>query len=284
MRVELVSEITCDLGEAPLWIPETEELVWLDINGQRLHRLRASDEQTAMTLLPEMVTALGLCADEGFVVATRVGFGRMDAAGTLITPLARAVISRRGDRMNDGAVAPDGSFWAGSYVPEARAGSGALWRVDASGAVRRQIVGVTISNGLDWYADDEASMLYADSASGGVDKCLIADDGTVASRERFIDVAASDGVPDGLTIDDQGNVWVAIWGAGEVRCYDSDGRLQDIVSVPTPHVASCVLGGADRKTLFITTAREDLDDPGPLDGRLYAYRAPHGGQKPSRFR
>jgi sugar lactone lactonase YvrE len=283
LQAELVSECACELGESPLWMPDQSQLAWLDIIGQRLYRLHPADGTIRVTVLPEMITAIGLCTATELIASTRVGFGMLDPDTGAVRHLGPALIEHSAERMNDGAVAPDGSFWAGSQAPEDRAGSGSVWRIDATGTTTRQISGVTISNGIDWFPRDSQSMLYVDSASGGVDLCAIADDQTVTSRHRLIDIDETDGEPDGLTIDEGGNAWVAIWGAGEVRSYDSSGRLHEVVLLPARNVSSCIFGGPDRRTLYITSARQDLERPGPLDGCLYACRMPQRGQAPRRF-
>lgn len=280
MRAEAIGDVVCELGESPLWMPDSVELAWLDITGRQLHRLRDGSDESSSLALSDVVTALGLTTTPEFVVATRSGFGRLDTATGTVYAIGEPLVTDPGSRMNDGGVAPDGSFWAGSYVPKEHAGSAALWRLQEGTGAARQLDGVTISNGLDWYADDPRVMLYVDSASGGVDRLELDDDGRVGSRVRFVDIDPQLGEPDGLTLDADGIAWVAIWGGSQVHGYDRAGRLQEVIDVPARHPSSCAFGGEDGRTLYITSALEGLSDPDPSDGRLFCRRLPCAGQPP----
>lgn len=283
LSAEAVGDVVCELGESPVWLPDTGELAWLDITGERLHRLDVASGEITSIATAAMVTALGLTEGRELIAATRTGFGRLDPDTGAVQPIGDPVVAHEADRMNDGAVAPDGSFWAGSMVEDERAGAGALWRLHGRDAIARQLDGITISNGMDWYPDDPRTMLYVDSATGAIDVLALDADARIASRRRLADVDPSDGEPDGLSIDAEGTAWVAVWGAGEVRGYGRDGRLQEVIAVPARQPSSCVFGGAGLTTLFITSAREDLADPGPDDGRLYRCALPVAGQPPRRY-
>jgi len=150
---------------------------------------------------------------------------------------------------------------------------------------RREILGdVGLSNGLDW-SDDRESFYYADSASGGVDVFVTdPETGTLGRRRRFVTVG---GVPDGLTLDAEGCVWVAIWGGGELRRYTPGGALDTVVSLPVRQVTSAAFGGADLGTLYITTARENLTPADlreqPHAGDIFACTPGVRGRPPFRF-
>ena len=283
LQAEVIGDATCELGESPLWDPDRGELLWIDITGARLHRLHIRSGTIDTVPMSATVTAIGLTGGVELVAATAGGFGRLDPDGGTVTPRSREIVTDAGDRMNDGAVAPDGSFWAGSCVGPGRVGDGALWRWRGGEEPERMLGGVTISNGLDWLAGDPQTMLYVDSASGGIDCLTLSALGDVSSRRRLVDVDPQDGEPDGLCLDQQDLAWVAIWGAGEIRAYDVSGRVQDVIAVPARHPSSCIFGGEDRRTLYITSARQGLSDHGPLDGRLFACRLPVPGCSPRRF-
>ena len=283
VRAETIGEVACELGESPLWIPERGELVWLDITGRALHAYDARDGVIRSLALSATVTAIGLSRGHQLVVATASGFGSLDPVSGTATPLSMGLAIGPGERMNDGAVAPDGSFWAGSQVPEQRAGAASLWRWREGSDPELVLDGVTISNGMDWLADGPTSMLYVDSFSGGVDRLTFSGEGEIVERRRIIEIDRADGEPDGLCLDEDGRAWVAIWGGSEVRAYDVHGRLQEVVVLPVRNPSSCTFGDADRRTLYITSAREDLAAPGPIDGRLLACRLPVRGGAPRRF-
>jgi sugar lactone lactonase YvrE len=165
--------------------------------------------------------------------------------------LDRAVV-----RFNDGKPDPWGNFCAGTCAwQEQGAPPCSLYRLSPDGAVSEIVGDVGLSNGLDW-SDDRRSFYFADSASGGVDVFATdPDTGTLGRRRRFVTVG---GVPDGLTLDAEGCVWLAVWGSGELRRYTPEGELDTVVRLPVSQVTSAAFGGADLSTLYITTARENF--------------------------
>lgn len=274
-----VTDVRCELGESPLWLPGHGELAWLDIAGHELHRFAPERQTTRSIPLTAEVSAIGLGSDTELIAAVHDGFGWVDLATGEVRNIGDRLISHPLGRMNDGAVGPDGAFWGGSKLPADHAAKGGLWRLDASGTTRRVVDRATISNGLDWFPGQSSRMLYVDSASGGVDQLTIAPDGSVVSRTRVIDIDPVVGEPDGLTIDAEGQVWVAIWGGAQVLRYDAAGTHTATIRTSAEHTSSCCFGGADGRTLFITSAREGLAAPGPADGCLFACRLPVGGQR-----
>jgi sugar lactone lactonase YvrE len=165
--------------------------------------------------------------------------------------------------MNDGACDPEGRFWAGSMAYDATPGAGSLFRVDRDGTLTTVLEGVTVSNGLAWDPDGR-SLYYIDSATGGVDRFTYdRATGDVAGRRRMIEVPRELGEPDGMTVDADGCLWIALWNGGQVRRYDPGGRLLESVEVPVARPTSCAFGGRALDRLFVTTSRFGLD-PGAL--------------------
>jgi sugar lactone lactonase YvrE len=284
LYAQAVADVTCELGESPLWLPDSQELAWLDILGRRLHRFDPGSGLVRSTTLDAEVTAIGLSGNDELIAAVEDGFGWVDpATGRVRRPSWPRPVRHPLGRMNDGAVSPDGAFWSGAKVPSHAASEGGLWRLDPSGAVTEVLESAVISNGLDWFPDDDTRMLYVDSPTGGVDGLQLGDRGVPISRQRVIEIDPASGEPDGLTIDAQGGAWVAIWGAGEVRRYGRSGALETLVHVDARHSSSCCLGGHDGRTLFITSAREGLSEPGEADGRLFTCRVEVPGQPARRF-
>lgn len=280
LEAEAVTDLVCELGESPLWLPVAGEVAWLDITAQRLHRFDPRTLVTRTVSLTAEVTALGLGPGAELIAAVHDGFGWVDPETGAVRAFGDPLVSHPLGRMNDGGVGPDGAFWAGSKLPGENAADGGLWRLDPDGSVRRIVEGATISNGFDWFSGQPSRMLYVDSPTGGVDRLELRDDGSLAARTRIVDIDPALGEPDGLTIDEDGHAWVAIWGGSQVRRYDADGTLTDVVRTSARHTSSCCFGGDDGRTLFITSAREGIDDPGPSDGGLFACRVPVRGQGP----
>jgi sugar lactone lactonase YvrE len=196
-------------------------------------------------------------------VATERGFGLLATGGDLTT--LPDVWDDATVRMNDGACDQQGRFFCGSMAYGAAPGRGALYRLDPDGTVHPVHSGITISNGIGW-SPDGSRAYYVDSGTGRVDVCSP----DLVERRPFVTVPETTGTPDGLTVDADGGVWVALWGGSAVHRYSPDGELDQVVSLPVAQVSSCAFGGEDLDTLFITTSREGLSDPEPAAGALFA--------------
>jgi sugar lactone lactonase YvrE len=242
------------LGEGPVWDPDTGRLLWVDIDAGEVHWF---DPQAGTDRKVGFGRSVGAAAQRtagGLILAVQEGFVSWEDG------VERAVARVNDDpeiRMNDGKVDPAGRFWAGTMAEDERPGAGTLYRLDPDHSVHAMLGDVTISNGLDW-SHDAQTMYFIDSMAGGID-ALDYDlaTGGIANRRRIIEIPESLGVPDGMTVDAADRLWVAIWGAGEVRRYDPGGSLLTVVDVAA-EVTSCAFGGADLADLYITTA---LDEP-----------------------
>jgi sugar lactone lactonase YvrE len=188
--------------------------------------------------------------------------------------------------MNDGKCDPSGAFLAGTMHRDEVAGAGALYRLSPDGSVDRLISGVTISNGLGWSPSGDR-MYYVDSPTQAVDVVDYDAFGPLGGRRRFAEIAPADGMPDGLAVDAEGGVWVALWGGSQVRRFTADGMLDDIVELPVSQVTSCAFGGEDWGELYITSASWEYDEARfqdePLAGAVFAARPGVSGMPTSRF-
>jgi sugar lactone lactonase YvrE len=197
----------------------------------------------------------------GHVVATERGFGLLSP--TDLTALGD-VWSDETVRMNDGGCDPQGRFFCGSMAYGAAPGRGALYRLDPDHTVHVVHTDITISNGLGW-SPDGTRAYYVDSGTQRVDVCSP----DLAERRRFVEIPESIGTPDGLTVDAEGGVWVALWGGSAVHRYSPAGELDQVVQLPVAQVSSCAFGGEDLATLFVTTSAEGLNEPEPGAGALF---------------
>jgi sugar lactone lactonase YvrE len=216
----------------------------------------------------------------GAVIAVERGFTLEDADGTL-TPLPD-VWTHEQVRMNEGGCDPDGRFWCGSMAYDRTPGGAALYRLDPDRSVRVALVGVTISNGLEWSPDDRLAY-YNDTATHRVDVFDYDRDAGLTDRRPFVRME-EDERPDGLTVDSTGGVWVAMNGRGTVRRYSPTGLLDDEVRLPTAQVTACTFGGPDLDQLFITTSREGMaPDDDPIAGSLFRADAGVAGRPVREF-
>jgi sugar lactone lactonase YvrE len=262
------------LSEGPRWHAEAGELLWVDILGATLHRGRPGIDgalETVQTItLDRHVGAVAPATGGGYVLAAGTGFLHVDDAGA-VRELAQPEAGRSDVRMNDGACDGQGRFWAGTMAYDESPGAGALYRLELDGSCTTVLTGLTIANGIGW-SPDGATMYHVDSGTARVDAFDFDPISGDLSRRRTIIVIDEPGVaPDGLTVDEEGGIWVALWGGGVVRRYGPDGTLLITVPLPVDRPTSCAFGGPDRTTLFVTTARHGLDDAD-------LSRQPHAGR------
>jgi sugar lactone lactonase YvrE len=261
-------DVRAEHAEGPAWDAARAELLWVDILGHRVHRARARHDGGRTWLEPVAVHDVGQCVtavvpladrDAGWMVASERGFGHLRADGTLHVVAEPEAATGGRTRMNDGKCDPSGRFWAGSMAWDVEPRAGRLYRMAVDGGVEVVLASVTVSNGLAWTPDGE-TMYFIDTLTRRVDRLAVdAGTGELLARETAFEVDADEGWPDGMTIDDEGCLWVALWGRGQVVRYATDGRVLARVRVGPDQVSSCSFGGPERRTLFITTSQEGLD-------------------------
>lgn len=271
--VELLSDAGAALAESPQWDADADRLLWVDIDPGIVHRLDLATGEDRVTDLGPTVGAVAPRVGGGLVVARRAGFRLLDDDGAIVSEV-QAGAGGDGTRMNDGKCDPAGRFWAGSMVTGKDGTHAALFRLDADLSVQPVVEGVTVSNGLAWSLDGTL-LYYIDSVTGGVDAFdFDLATGQIARRRRLVSIPAEEGEPDGMTVDADGCLWVALWGGGQVRRYTPDGRLDAMVELPVSLVTSCCFAGSATDTLVITTASSDLTPQQraaqPLAGGLFA--------------
>lgn len=264
------------LCEGPLWDPRIERLLWVDIRVGLVHRLDVSTGVDAVVAeLHQSVGCVGLRGSGGYIVAMERGVAVADSDWHQVEAVAELPGQPADVRTNDGACDPWGSFWVGTMAKDERPGAGTLYRTDGLGAVTPMVEAVSVSNGIDW-SPDATAMYYADSATRRVDVFDVDPaDGHIARRRPFAEIELAGAVPDGLTVDAEGFVWVALWGGARVRRYAPDGRLDREVPLPVEQVTSVAFGGPNLDSLYITTAREGLSPVAasdqPLAGSVFVH-------------
>jgi sugar lactone lactonase YvrE len=243
------------LAEGPLWDGARERVLWVDINaGEVLAgslREGVIDDAAPLVGFDETVGAV-VCEEHGqlLIAGARSVFtpGDPDGASTLFD-------ASKNSRLNDGACDPAGRFLVGSMALDDREGEERLHRIELDGSVTIVDHDLTLSNGLAWSPD--GSVLYSVDTTPGIVYARPYDPGSGAYGERTVALRIAGESPDGLCTDAGGNLWIAIWGAGQVRCYTPSGELVETVEVPAPHVTSVAFIGPELDTLLITSAHED---------------------------
>lgn len=244
------------LGEGPLWDARSQSLYWLDINNSLIFRRDAESELVKTFEMPTRVTALGLRQGSGFVCATDKGLHFWDGKGTALEFISHPEVGKEGARFNDGKVDRAGRFWAGTMDP--RNATSALYRLDTDLSVHKMIDGITISNGMGWSLDNTV-MYYVDTLTYTVfayDFDL--QSGAISNKRVFLKVEPDSGVPDGLTVDSQGHVWVAFYDGWKVVRYKPNGSEDLRIDMPVARPTCPAFGGAELDELYITTAIDGL--------------------------
>ncbi len=276
MSFEVVLSTTPSLAEGALWSSRRRELLWVDILGCAVHRFDPVTGKNHTHQLPSYVGTVVPRADGALHLALREGFARFDP----VTENLSAIVTAPGHdslltRFNDGKCDPHGRFLAGSISLQGTPNAAALYVLEAGHVPRRLLEGVSISNGLCWDAGG-STLYYIDTPTRRIDAFdYDLATATLQNRRTVVELAADLGYPDGMTIDCEGLLWVALWGGGAVvRCDPRRGTIVAKYPLPVSLVTSCAFGGEKLDTLYVTSARCELtaaEAAGqPLAGSLLA--------------
>jgi sugar lactone lactonase YvrE len=290
MNVELAQDARATIGEGPVWDDRSQRLVWVDIPDGLVHRFSPGDGSDAPLEAGQAVGSVGLGREGGLVLAVPLGFALVAAGSERPTEVIDVGEQLANNRMNDGACDPAGRFLAGTMDRDHAPGMGSLYRLEQEGGklgTTRLLDGLTISNGIDW-SPDGSSMYFIDSATQRIDRFSYRpDDGLMRDRTVFATIAPRDGLPDGLTVDAEGHVWVALFGAGRVRRYSPAGEIAAEIGLPVSLVTSLAFGGVDLADLYVTSARHRLEPAESARqvhaGSLFVCRPGPAGRQPNRF-
>jgi sugar lactone lactonase YvrE len=258
-------------GEGPFWDAENDRLLLVDMLAGAVVEVDA-DGGTSRRKVAGVAAAIRARRSGGYVLATE---NRFVLLGPDLTEqkLLPPVFDDPLIRMNDGGCDPQGRFYCGTMAYDETPGAGTLYRLDPDDSVHVALREVTISNGLQWNRAGD-TVLYADTPTGRVDSFTFDPaSATFTDRRTFTEISGG-GLPDGMAIDEEDGIWVALWGGGAVHRYDRGGRLDLVVELPVSNVTACAFGGADLRTLFITTSRQGLDpDDQPDAGAVFRHEA-----------
>jgi sugar lactone lactonase YvrE len=279
---ECVLDAKAVLAEGPCWLEDRQALLWVDIEGSRICLFDPTSGEHRQWQTPSHVGVAVPTRKHDWLAATQQGFARLDPENGQWTPLVDPESHLPGNRFNDGKCDPQGRFWAGSIAYDRTPGAASLYRLDANLAVRKMLPDVSTSNGLTWSLDG-TTFYYIDTPTRRVDAFdFDGATGEISGRRTILNVPEEMGKPDGMTIDRDGMLWIALWGGHCVsRWNPQNGELLGRVHVAAERVSSCCFGGPDYRQLYITTARTGLSDEAlrdqPLAGGIFRVETGHQG-------
>lgn len=264
MKLECLLSCRNDLGESPLWHTDENVLYWVDAIKPALHRLDPETAEYQTWLMPGLIGSIAMRKQGGLVAAIGKGFAFIDTQTGQIIQIVDVLKEDEPVHLNDGKCGPLGRFWAGTVSHRSGEALGKLFCLDEEGLVSVQADNILLSNGLAW-SPCRQYFYFTDTLKHGIYRYRFNRyDGTITNRELFIELDQQDGNLDGLTIDQAGYLWSAIWNGYKIIRYTPNGKIDREIALPIQRPTSCIFGGKDMKTLFITSASRDVNEKKPL--------------------
>ncbi len=279
-RLEIIFDGRLLVGECPTYDDRTNELLFVDIRGKAFYKMDYSSGRCEKIELPQAIGCLALCDDGGVLLSMEDGIYKRGADGKLT--LAHQKTKIMGERFNDGKVGIDGCYYLGTSASDF---SGAFYRLQKN-SIELLFDGCSCSNGIDWSIDGK-TMYYCDSNLHKLEKFDFSEkEHGVWARKKIMDIPEEAGLGDGMAIDADGNIWLAIWGGSALwHINPESGKILKKLEIPAKQVSSCCFAGEDFRDLIITTAAIRTDEKtDPNAGKIFRYRADVGGFKTNRFK
>lgn len=287
MQAQLFLDCQNELGEGPLW--HDNKLCWLNILGGSLFSLASAGGPVRSRSVSGMLGAAAPTQDGRWLLGTEAGLVLLDWESGAVTPFADPASGLSRMRFNDGKADARGRFWTSLMHIDAREGTGSLWSIDVDGRPTPHLDGLTIPNGMAWTAGG-SRFFFIDTPTRRIDRFdFDPDSGTLHNRETAFDFSGEKGDPDGMCVDAEDCLWVAMWGGAQVIRVDPQrGKVLRRIPVPVSQPTSCCFGGPSMSTLFITSARiglspKQLRDE-PKAGSLFSLETETHGFPASRVR
>jgi sugar lactone lactonase YvrE len=288
VHANLEYQIDAHLGEGPVWDEISQKLWWVDILSCTLNCYDPTSKENKSFEVGEHIGAAALRKDGGLLLALQSGLAFFDEESETVTQIENSFTLGEGTRSNDGKCYPAGRFWLGTLDYDLEEGSGNLFCVNSDLEVEKKLDQLTIPNGMAWnkkadrffFIDTIARELYSYNYQK--------ETGEISDRSVIYEFDEDLGYPDGMTIDADDKLWIALYaGSKVIQINPKNGHVEFEVRLPVPKPTSCTFGGEDLKTLFITTCREYMDDTeiekAPLSGSLLSVDLPFSGRPVDRF-
>jgi len=292
-KLKLVLNSRSIIGESPVWDDRNNFLYWIDILDKCVHVFDPDTGGDKRINVGQQIGCLVLCESGNAVVGLEDGIYKLDIKSGELHKFANPEPHLTNNRFNDGKCDPVGRLWIGSMSMAENDGSGSsppagsLYCLKPDGKIEKKLDGVTISNGLAWSPDNK-TMYYIDSPT----RKVVAFDyelstGEITNGRTVVNIPEDEGIPDGMTIDSEGLLWVAHWGGWKVGRYDPQtGRCVQTVRLPAQNVTCCTFAGKDLEELYITTATigiDEKDEHQPNAGGVFCVKTGLRGLRTDRF-
>jgi sugar lactone lactonase YvrE len=284
-QVECVWPVGAVLGEGPAWSAAEGTLWFVDIKGNRIHAFIEGTGETRSFATPEFAAFVFRDRRGGMLCGLRSGLFRFDLQARRFDLIAKVDVNRPRNRLNDGYVDASGRLWFGTMDNEHEQPTGSLYRF-ARDHLERIDTGYVITNGPAM-SPDGRTLYHVDTFQQCVHAFDVDQQGALSGKRQFLKVIEPDVYPDGPAVDSAGNVWIAMWGGSAVRCYSPRGELMRSIELPVSQCTKAAFGGADLRTLYITSASIGLSDEQrarqPLAGALFRVRVDVPGLPSNEF-
>lgn len=277
MKIELVCDHICELGEGPVWDARGNKICWVDIVNGEIHEYDVNHRKLKTIPVHQMIGAMALKRNGNYVAALQHGFAFINRQTGEIKMIGDPEAHLSNNRFNDGKCDPAGRFWAGTMPFSEDSPAGSVYCLETDLSIEKKIGGVTVSNGMAW-SHDHRTLYYIDSPSFEVvGYSYDVTTGDISGKKLIIAVSKEDGSPDGMTIDNEGMLWVAHWGGWKLTRWNPvTGKKLKEIALPVSQVTSCTFGGDHGEDLYITSAKIHLTaeqlEKQPLAGSLFVIR------------
>jgi sugar lactone lactonase YvrE len=283
-----MTETRATLGEGAIWSSRDQALYWVDIVNGEVQVFEPATRKARVFPIGQVVGTIVRRRAGGLILALHHGVAAFHLDSGELDFITEDVHKSTDHRLNDGKCDPAGRLWVGTIALGAESGTSALYRINSDHSVHRVCAGVTNSNGIAWSLDN-STMYYIDTPTRQIsafDYDVVS--GNIRNRRVAITVPEELGYPDGMTIDSQGKLWIALWGGGCVSRWDPiSGVLLATLELPVRQVTSCAFGGPDLTDLYVTTARLGMDEltlcEQPLAGALFRFQMDVAGVEAFEF-
>lgn len=287
-KMELISSTPNQLGEGPQWLPDSKQLLWVDIEGKAVHLYNHVTKQQRAIQVDQRIGAVIPAKDGNLICALEDGIYKLHMATEQLTRLTELEAELPDNRCNDGKCDASGRLWIGTMPMRGEPWKGSFYSYSDNGELKQHLTDIGCSNGLDWSLDGR-TMYYIDTPTKRVDQLdFDIETGQISNRRPLIHIPEGKGSPDGMCVDSEGYLWIAHWGGSCLTCWDpATEQCVTEIAMPVSQVTSCCFGGDNLDILFVTSARVGLSEERlkqePLAGSVFAIEMNKKGRKTHLF-